>query len=486
MFHGWKTRSVGSKIVLLVTLASATAVVLVTVVMLTQTLVRLRQVSRGFMISEARMYSVHLAAPLAFDDPQAAEETLQSLTTVPYIVVAKVFDADGDIFANLHEAQGMAPISASVPLGLTSRGRYILAAQPIDVDKRRIGTVVLVYDTTFLNRKAMIDSLIAVLIAGVAIAFSMLLALRLRRTITAPVDELINTARKVSGSEDYSARATKISDDEFGDLTQTFNEMLGRIQLQADAIREANAELRASNEEMEQFVYTVSHDLKSPLVTISGFTGLLREDMKAGSEEDIADSLTHIEKASHKMGALIEDLLQLSRVGRMQYHLQWVDVHDAVAEVVANLDHLIEERQATISVADDIPPVWADRQRFLQLWQNLIENALKYGCPSLDQCVEIGGRTRGDAIELFIRDHGPGIAPQYQDRVFGLFQRLAASDQPGTGIGLTIAKRIVEAHQGTIRIESKPEQGCIFTVAFPLPAGIQNTGAVSSNSNEHP
>lgn len=470
MAKGWKQRGVGEKIVVLVAFATAAAVILVTAAMLAQTLLQLRRISREFMLAEAKMYSVHLAAPLAFGDDEAARDTLKSLQIVPAIVVGKVFDVEGNIFARLRESEKVSPISADLPMGASNDGEYTRVAQPVMHNGERLGTVVLVYDNSFLLRQTLIDSLVAVLIACFAIAGSVLVSMKLRRTITDPVDELHQTATRVSRHDDYSARAKKISNDEFGELTNAFNQMLDHIQQQAHAINQTNDELRSSNEEMEQFVYTVSHDLKSPLVTITGFVGLLREDLKSGDSDDIEDSLEHIEKASHKMGALIEDLLQLSRVGRMEYHRERLDVAAITSEVVANLDLMIEQRQATVALDDDLPPVWADRKRLTQLLQNLLENALKYGCPEPGMTIRISGKQIGGATELVISDEGPGIEPQYHERVFGLFQRLENTDMPGTGIGLAIARRIAETHSGSIRVSSQPGMGCRFIVSLPEPA----------------
>lgn len=231
-------------------------------------------------------------------------------------------------------------------------------------------------------------------------------------------------------------------------------------------IERINSELRQRNQEMQQFVYTVSHDLKSPLVTCKGFVGTLREDIEAQQWDDVHDALGRIERATDRMGALIEDLLQLSRIGVIRNEPEEVDVSQLVVAVADELAAKIEQVGAEIRIQPEMPPVVADRLRLSEIFENLLSNALKYGCCVESPRIEIGAVQDDGQICYFVQDNGPGIAPEFHEKIFGLFQRLEA-DKEGTGVGLAAVARIMEVHGGTFGVDSAPGEGARFWVAFP-------------------
>lgn len=232
------------------------------------------------------------------------------------------------------------------------------------------------------------------------------------------------------------------------------------------------AELEAKNAELERFTYTVSHDLKSPLVTIRGFLGLLEQDVAAGDTERLQDDIAQIYTASGTMYQLLDDLLELSRIGRVTNSPQEVAFGALACEVVDTVTGAVASRGIQVSIASDLPSVFGDRTRLREVLQNLLDNAIKFLGDRSDPYIEIGHRQENETTVFFVRDNGIGINPQYRDKVFDLFERLdAASD--GTGIGLAIVKRIVEVHGGRIWIESAGAgQGC--TVCFTLPRVAQS------------
>ena len=233
-----------------------------------------------------------------------------------------------------------------------------------------------------------------------------------------------------------------------------------------EALQRANRTLQLKNVEMEQFVYTVSHDLKSPLVTCKGYVGMLREDLQAGALDEVEDSLDRINRATEHMGQLIEDLLQFSRIGRVKNTVERIDMDQLVAEVVDRFRPQLEERPIRISVEPDLPPMQADREAVFRVFDNLISNAFKYGQGTADTKIQIGSTTVGDEIRFFVKDNGPGIAAEYQKQIFGLFQRLDTTRE-GTGIGLAVVAKTMQVHQGRAWVESAPGQGATFWLAFP-------------------
>lgn len=214
-----------------------------------------------------------------------------------------------------------------------------------------------------------------------------------------------------------------------------------------------NAELSSKNEEMEQFTYTVSHDLKSPIVTILGYLGYLHEDIKKGCVEDMLDSIGRVENAAKRMRQTIDDLLELSRVGRVTNEPIDVDVSEMLATLVDAMTLSLEKAGARIDVQPGLPIVRADPVRLREVFDNLLSNALKYGSSEAAPQIEIGGHEADGEVRIFVRDHGPGIPPEYHEKVFGLFQRLT-KQREGTGVGLAIVKRILEVHGGRVWIES--------------------------------
>lgn len=243
---------------------------------------------------------------------------------------------------------------------------------------------------------------------------------------------------------------------------------------QADAQRDALIrELELKNSELERFTYTVSHDLKSPLVTVRGFLGFVERDAVAGNHERLRADLARIRDATERMGRLLDELLELSRVGRVMQPAGPVAWGELAQAAVALLAGPIAERGVEVVVAADLPTVWGDRTRLLQVLQNLVDNAVKFAGDAAQPRVEIGVRREPGAHDvLFVRDNGIGIEQRHLGRVFGLFEKLDA-DSRGTGIGLALVERIVALHDGRVWAESDgPGRGT--TVCLTLPTGAPN------------
>ena len=226
-------------------------------------------------------------------------------------------------------------------------------------------------------------------------------------------------------------------------------------------------ELELANAELERFAYTVSHDLKSPLITIKGFLGAIERDAKAGKLERLSRDLARIEAAATKMGSLLDELLALSRIGRVANPAQDISMTKLAQEVVAMLEGPIAEHRAELTVAEDMGTVRGDRVRIGEVIQNSVENALKFSAQATPHPrIEIGARDEGGERVFTIRDNGVGVQPEYLDRIFRLFEQLDQS-RDGTGIGLALAKRIIEVHEGCIWAESEGP-GTGTTICFTI------------------
>lgn len=241
--------------------------------------------------------------------------------------------------------------------------------------------------------------------------------------------------------------------------------------LQADlAIRqELISELEAKNAELERFTYTVSHDLKSPLFTIRGFLGYLEQDALSGNRERMKSDIQRITDATDRMHRLLNELLELSRVGRLKNEPEYIPFAELVMEAVALVQGRIMEHGVAVHIDSNMPIVYGDRPRLLEVMQNLVDNAAKFMGDQPDPRIEIGwdGEENGRLV-FHVRDNGIGIPPEHHERIFGLFNKLDVKAD-GTGIGLALVKRIVEVHGGRIRVESEAGKGSKFL--FTLPAG---------------
>jgi PAS domain S-box-containing protein len=229
-------------------------------------------------------------------------------------------------------------------------------------------------------------------------------------------------------------------------------------------------ELIEKNTELERFTYTVSHDLKSPLVTIKTFLSYLEQDMAGPDKERVKQDVTFMHTAADKMGWLLDELLNLVRVGRKMNPVERVTFKELAQEAVELVAGRISTSGAVVQVAGAAVVLEGDRPRLVEIWQNLVENACKFMGDQPRPRVEIGVEQRGAETVFFVRDNGMGIDPHYQEKVFGLFEKLDPMGE-GVGMGLALVRRVVELYQGRIWVESGgPGQGANFL--FTLPAAV--------------
>ena len=227
-------------------------------------------------------------------------------------------------------------------------------------------------------------------------------------------------------------------------------------------------ELEQKNKEMERFVYTVSHDLKSPIITIKGFLGYLERDAVSGNIDRFHGDISRIRNAADKMQILLEDLLELSRIGRMKnppVDIRFTDLAQEAADMTLGI---LGKAGVTLQISPDMPVVHGDKTRLLQVLTNLIENAAKFTSNTNEPKIEIGAVHTDDITAFYVKDNGIGIEPEFHDRVFGLFDKLNP-DTPGTGVGLTLVKRIIEEHGGLIWVKSEGlNSGTTFFFTLPI------------------
>jgi signal transduction histidine kinase len=218
---------------------------------------------------------------------------------------------------------------------------------------------------------------------------------------------------------------------------------------------------------LERFTYTVSHDLKSPLVTVKGFLGFLEKDIERGDRVRVQQDVMRIQEATQRMQLLLDDLLELSRIGRTSNPPQIISFNELVEEAIGLVAGQIADRSVHVHVMPNMPLVLVDRQRLVEVLQNLLDNGVKFLGEQAEPRIDVGWQSLDGEDLFFVKDNGLGIEAQFHEKVFGLFDRLDSKVE-GTGIGLALVKRIIEVHNGRVWIESEG-QGQGTAVCFTLP-----------------
>jgi light-regulated signal transduction histidine kinase (bacteriophytochrome) len=234
----------------------------------------------------------------------------------------------------------------------------------------------------------------------------------------------------------------------------------------AQELDRKSEDLTRSNAELEQFAYVASHDLQEPLRMISSYVQLLSRRYSGRLDNDADEFIAYAVEGTQRMQQLINDLLAYSRIGTRGRPLEPTDFEQVFREAMANLKIAVEESESIVT-HDRLPTEMADEMQMVQLFQNLIGNAIKFKSRENPR-IHVSARPAGDEWIFSVQDNGIGIDPQFFDRIFTLFQRLhGRNEYPGTGIGLTVSKKIVERHGGRIWLESEPGKGTTFYFTIP-------------------
>ncbi|MGL5060646.1 MAG: sensor histidine kinase, partial [Microcoleus sp.] len=272
------------------------------------------------------------------------------------------------------------------------------------------------------------------------------------------VEKTLHEKNQILQQEISSRRAVEKALQEQNLLLQ---QEISNRQRAESALLKSNQELARSNAELEQFAYVASHDLQAPLATIASYAQLLEKRYKDQLDSQANKFISNIVHGCTRMQVLIDDLLEYSRVGRNQKPFETVDCDRIVEQALANLQATIRETGAVINCST-LPVVMGEVSQLVQLFQNLIGNAIKYR-QEAPPVVSVSACKYDDKWLFSIADNGIGIAPQHQERIFQIFQRLhTQKEYSGTGIGLAICQKIVERHGGSIWVESEVGQGSTF------------------------
>ncbi len=328
-----------------------------------------------------------------------------------------------------------------------------------------------------------------ILVGMIFILITVIISTLLADSLSKPLNTLSRTAQLVElGNLDV--RADVVGTSETKTLADALNSMLDRFQTWTteldDQVKKRTTQLNEKNEELEQLVFVTSHDLRSPLVNIQGFSKELesllkeldasleneelspeaREEITRLLKEETPEALGFISTSITKMDALLKGLLRLSRIGKTTLDMGPIDMNYMMREIGKSLEYMIKESGSDL-IVKELPPVTGDTPQVNQVFSNLVENALKYKDPEKPGKITVTGVSNGREVVYCIEDNGIGVAPEFQRKVFEIFHRLDPSNSTGDGLGLTIVRKIMDRHKGKVWLESTPGQGSRFYVEFP-------------------
>jgi signal transduction histidine kinase len=471
--------SISKKLTVMNVGVSAAALTLACAAFIAYDVISIRQGMVENLSTQAQIAGFNSNSALLFNDSNSAQNTLSALGASPNIISAGICTPDGRLFAAYQRRRGgQVPALPPIPSGEVETHRFtwsevVLVRQIVFQDKQT-GIVYVQSDLHGLKLHVAQYMGIAAAVLMTSLLAVLLISPVFRQVIAEPIVHLAEVARMVSRDKDYSVRAAPTGNrDELAGLIEAFNGMLSQIQERDAALQlahdqleerveERTRELAATNSELEAFSYSVSHDLRAPLRSIDGFSQALLEDYADKLDSTAQEHLQRVRRAAQRMAALIDDLLNLSRVTRTPIHRENLNL-SVIAQSIAEELHQDEPaRKVEFAVEEDLTAS-GDPQLLRAALENLFRNSWKYTSGHPSAKIEFGKIHQNGKSSFFVRDDGAGFDPRHADRLFGAFQRLhTEAEFPGTGIGLATVQRIIHRHGGEIWAEGKIEKGATF------------------------
>jgi signal transduction histidine kinase/DNA-binding NarL/FixJ family response regulator len=498
--------SIKRKLTLITMLTSSAALVLSAFSFLIYDLISFRHLLIQDLMTQAEIIGYNSAGAMEFKDVSAATATLAALTAKEDIVSAVLYGRDYKAFAYYSRGNIAAP--AVVPVhppdqGYRYEGGNLQVFHDVTLNGEHLGTLILQSDMRQWSIRAKRYAGILCIFVLISGLFALLISSRLQRLISRPILHLEDTMRMVSANKNYEVRATKTYSDEIGRLIDGFNTMLSEIQQRDTALRGANEQLKSRTGELEKeiqyrkemqeellkakhaaeeanrakstFLANMSHELRTPLNAIIGYSEMLEEETRDSAKSEDVQDLRKIQSAGKHLLALINDVLDLSKIeaGKMGLHLETFDVPSLIEEMTTTLQPAAAKNSNAIQVhvAKGVRAMRADVTKVRQILFNLLSNACKFtdhGVISVDvDQNRIEGR---DGVRFRVSDTGIGITAKQKENLFHEFSQADASiarKYGGTGLGLAITYRFVQLMKGRISVESEPGKGATFTVNLP-------------------
>ena len=513
-------RSISQKLLTVVMLTTLTALLVSIGAVIAYDLRGYHRAVLGDMSTQAELLGHMTSVALAFDDRRLATENLASLRIRPAVRAAAIYNNNGQLFAT-YVAPGE---RTTIPPRPDTDGAHV-AGSDLEIYQRivehdeLIGTVYLRAEYILVARA--LDYLtIAALVIACAMLMAYLMTRRLGGIVTAPIVAISDIAREVVATRDYSQRAQRISDDEAGELVDSFNAMLTEIEQRTRELESSNStiagtqlEVMRLNEELENrvhertmqleltnaelelamdaakkanqaksaFLSSMSHELRTPLNAVLGFAQILSSDALPSTPVQKKEFASHILKSGRHLLTLINEILDLAKVesGTVTLSMEPVALDDILGECRNMTEPMAEQRQVRMLFPQTSGVVvMADRTRLKQVLLNLLSNAIKYNREH--GAVVLACMLEDEQVKVSVQDTGAGLRPDQLDNLFQPFNRLGQENgtEEGTGIGLVVTRRLVELMGGTISVSSSPGVGSVFSVVLrttrPLPSVAGN------------
>ncbi|QYF95710.1 response regulator [Massilia sp. PAMC28688] len=511
-------RSTRQKLVAVVLLATLAALVVSIGALMAYDLRAYHRALLGDMSTQAELLGRMTSAALTFDDPRLAAKDLNLLRIRPDIKAGAIYQANGRLFASYLAPGEKAPLAPQAGAdGIHIQGNELRLYRPIIDNGERLGTVFLRSQYTLVERA--IDYLLAALgIVALALLIAYLLARRIGSFLTRPISSITEIAREVVATRDYSQRATRISDDEAGELVDSFNAMLTEIEARTGALEQSNQtiareleerararqeimrlnrelegrvqertlQLEMINNELElameaaksanaaksAFLSSMSHELRTPLNAILGFAQILTSDSMPTTLAQKKEFAGHVLKSGRHLLTLINEILDLAKVesGTVTLSMEPVALDEILLECRGMVEPMGRPREIRMLFPESTGAVvLADRTRLKQVLLNLLSNAVKYNREQgavVVGCVALADKR----VRLTVQDTGLGLTEEQVGGLFQPFNRLGQENgvEEGTGIGLVVTRRLVELMGGTIGVSSSVGVGTVFWVELAL------------------
>jgi signal transduction histidine kinase/CheY-like chemotaxis protein len=515
--------SIKRKLTLITMLTSSAALVLSALSFLIYDLVSFRHLLIQDLKTQAEIIGYNSAGAMEFKDVPAATATLAALTAKEDVVAAGLYGRDDKIFAHYSRNNNVLPSllpTHSEDKGYRLEGGYVQVFHDVTLNGERLGTLYLQSDMRQWSARAKRYAGILCIFVLISALFALLVSSKLQQLISRPILHLEDTMRIVSTNRNYEVRAKKSYGDEIGRLIDGFNTMLSEIQQRDMALLGANDQLKSRTGELEKeiqyrkqtqeellkakhtaeeasrakstFLANMSHELRTPLNAIIGYSEMLEEETRESGKSDSVQDLRKIQSAGKHLLALINDVLDLSKIeaGKMGLHLENFEVAPLIDEMVHTLQPAAAKNGNTIQVhiAADVHAMRADVTKVRQILFNLLSNACKFtdhGVVSVD--VEQNEIEGNECVRFRVTDTGIGITAQQKQNLFHEFSQADASiarRYGGTGLGLAITYRFVQLMKGRISVESEPGKGAIFTVDLPAQVIAEAPESAKSAAND--
>lgn len=472
MIHLIRNLSIRYKLRIVVLLTTTATLLLAFLAVNFSTAGRFRTDLQDELISLAKVVVDTVRPAILFNDSNSAERLLRALQGKANIESATLYDREGKMFAEFSRNgdRGPAELMLSNPPQESDCGSKVCAVyRPVIHEDETVGFLYIRSNLTQLAEQQTRFAKNLGLVAIVGLFFAMLLASQLERIITRPIFDLARLASDISSNRDYSLRANVSGADELGTLSRTLNDMMRQIE-------DRDKRLVEANQAKSEFVANTSHELRTPINNIIGFTEMLEETVKTPKESRFIDL---IKISAQSLLGVINDILDLSKIeaGKMELSPALTDLKGITERLVQPLCEQAEKKglKLLLSIGDDFPSeLFIDSMRFGQVITNLVNNAIKFtespGTVSIDMVSKTTSPTTVE-IEVGVQDSGIGIAPSALEKIFEPFRQADASTTRkfgGTGLGLSITNRIIQLMGGALKVESELGKGSRFSFRIPL------------------